>query len=497
MSVNWAALYGNNPIAQILGDISPTQFTQLMTEPLLQQLTSLKAQAQLYTAQQNAWTTLQGDARAVSNDLATLALPSTFQQLTATSSNTNVATASDSSAQAGSYNITVTQLATAEIDQGSSSTTGALAVTNPTTALGLTGSFTVGLGSGASASITVSSSDSLNQIAAAINNAKAGVTATTEQQSNGDWILALQGNSTGQGQTINLTDTAGSSTYGPLYYLGLYNDPAAAKFSGEVVQQAADASLYFGTNSSSPITSTTNTFTNAIPGVTLSVTGLGSTSITVGANVPAMTQSVQTLVNDWNTWVTDSENLAMSTVAGNATSSTSATGGTTSGYQTNPNQVLSSPVPMEIINQMQTLLGGWTGNSGPYQSLADLGITYNANNTGTLTINTSVLQHALTANPAAVGQVFQTLAQKVSSLLNGFYMGANSTTASSIAYDQNQEAMANNQVALAQANLKAAEQQAVLEYGQWVKAISALANESSMINATFGQPNKPSGSGGA
>jgi len=229
MSINWGSIY-NNPVGSILNDISLQQMESLMTGPYQQQVTSLQAASTMYTNQQKAWTTLQSDASATASSLSTLSQASTFQQLAATSSNTNVATASDNSAQAGSYNLTVTQLAQAEIDQGSSAN---MQVSSPSSALGLSGSFTVAVGSGSAKTINVSSTDTLNTIAQNINNSGAGVKATVEQQSSGNWILAIQGNTTGSGQGITFTDTAGSgSTYGPLYSLGLYNDPSNAKFRG-------------------------------------------------------------------------------------------------------------------------------------------------------------------------------------------------------------------------------------------------------------------------
>lgn len=457
-----------------------------MTGPYQQQVTSLQAASTMYTNQQKAWTTLQSDASATASSLSTLSQASTFQQLAATSSNTNVATASDNSAQAGSYNLTVTQLAQAEIDQGSSAN---MQVSSPSSALGLSGSFTVAVGSGSAKTINVSSTDTLNTIAQNINNSGAGVKATVEQQSSGNWILAIQGNTTGSGQGITFTDTAGSgSTYGPLYSLGLYNDPSNAKFSGEVVQKAQDASLYFGSNSSSPITSSTNTFNNAIPGVTLVTSGVGSTTVTVSANVSAMTQAVQTFVNNYNTWVKDTENLAMGTVAGNASSTTSSQGQTTSSYQTNPNQVLTSPLPMQVLNQIQTVLGGWTGNSSNiYQSLADIGITYNSNNTGTLTINKTQLQSALTNHPNSVGTLFTDLQKMASPMFQAFDSGTTSTTGEALSSLQTQLSQTKLSLSMAKSQLTTAEQQAISQYGQWVKAVSSYANTYSTVQAMFNQ----------
>lgn len=495
MSINWGAVYGNNnPIGQLLGVMSPQQYIQLTTAGAQQQVSDLQAQLTQYQNEQSAWTTLQADAKAVASDLNTLSQSSTFQQLTATSSNTNVATATDNSAQAGSYNITISQVAAAEIDQG---TTANLQVTDPTKALNISGSFTIQVGSGTTQTVNVSTTDSLNTIVSNINNANAGVTATSEQLSNGDWVLAIQSNTTGASNTITYTDTAGSGqSSGPLNQLGIYNDSTK---TNNVVQKAADAELYFGNNSSSTISSSTNTFNNAIPGVTLQAKSTGSATITIGPNVSAMTSSVQQFVNDWNTWVKDTEKLAMPTIAGNPSSSTNSSGQTVSSYQSNPNQEIQSPVPLETLNQIQTLLGSWVGSSSStntYQSLADLGITYDSNNTGTLTLNTSTLQSALAQHPNQVGQVFQDIYNKASSLFSGFDTGSTSTTQSAINNDQNQITLLNTQISQAKNNLTMAQNNAISEYGQWVKALSSLASENALIMGMQGNNNGSNGSGG-
>ncbi len=495
MSINWASIY-NSPIGSILADFNPASFTQLMTEGSQAQLSALQSTVKQDGTLISAWTTLQSDAQAVNGDLTTLNNPLTFQQMTATSSNSNIMTASDSTAQAGSYSLYVDQLAQAEIDQGQPPT----AITSDTTALGFSGTFQIYTGATApTTDISVSSSDTLQQIANAITAANTGVTASTEQLANGDWTITIQGNTTGAANNIHYVAVSPSSgTSSPLYQLGLWNTSLATPtyFSGEQLQIAQNAEVNFGStaSTSNEISSSNNTFTNLVPGLTVNVASVGSATITVGPNASGMAQSVQQLVSDWNQWVTDTQNIAD---AGSVTNTGSGTGANYT-YQSNPNQVITSNQPQAVLDQVQSLIGGIIG-SGTYQSLADIGITFNGN--GTLTVAQSTLTNALSQNPAAVGSLFQSLYGQVNPTgttgpLSAFYSGGNSVTGAAIAYETTQQTTTNSQISLLQTQLNAAEQQAVIEYGQWVNQVAQYAQEGSLVSVMFNQNTGNNNNGG-
>src|SRR6202044_3235440 len=93
----------------------------------------------------------------------TLSNPSSFQTVTANSSNTGVATISTTgNALSGNYNLTVTQLAQAQMILSS-------AQSSSSSALGLSGTVVVN-----GHSLTVNSTDSLDSIAGNINGLNAG-----------------------------------------------------------------------------------------------------------------------------------------------------------------------------------------------------------------------------------------------------------------------------------------------------------------------------------
>jgi len=488
MGINLGGLFGNNPIAALLNDMSLQQLESLMTQGIQQQISTLNGQINTYQAQESAWTTLKGDAAAVLADLSTLTNASTYQQLTGNSTNTSVinSVAVDSSAQPGSYIINVNSLAAAELDQGVTSFSSA------TAALGITGSFSIQLGSAptsASTWLSVTSGESLDQIAQAIDQQNWGVTATVVQISAGSFALQIQANQTDQ--QIYYAD-GGTST--PLESLGFLNS-SGTEASGVVLQAASAGQLTFGSSSTSITFSNNTAITNAIPGVTLSAVGTGTTTITVGPNVSAMVQNVQTFVNDWNQWVHDTENLALSTMPGAGLQSGA------NNFQPNPNQVITSPIPVMVMNQVQETLGQWFGGSGqalngaPYQSLADLGIMFSSSDNGTLTLNQSTLESALTNNPSAVQNVFSTISSAVSQMINGFAQGTDSTAGSAVAQLQLEISQAQSNLTTQDNQLAAAQNQAIQEYGQWVNAITSAASENQLLSGLFNQ-NQNNSSGG-
>lgn len=488
MSINWGSVY-NSPVGQILNDLSPQTFASLSTQETKSQQSSLNAQVSSDKTDISAWTTLQSDAQVFAADLTTLANPTTYNALQVTSSSNSVATAVDNNAQPGSYTITANSLAQAEIDTGSAAN---MPVTDPTATLmvggsPLQGSFSIQLANQKSAvSVTMPTGGiSLNGLAALINS-QAGMQATASvvQNSVGDYVLEIQANSTGQ--AISYSQTAGGGqSYGPLYYLGVMGTGAGPSGASQVLQSAQKASVSFGSsyNSADAVTSSTNTFTNLIPGLTISLQSPGTTTLNVSPNVSSMTSSVQQFVSDWNQWVSDTQNLAQ---AGTVTQAGS--GGSASyTYTANSNQVLSNGLPQSVIGQVQSVLAS-TKNStgGTYQSLGDIGLSFQTD--GHLKIDQSTLTQALTQNSTAVQAIFTILNQNLGSAqgpLDGFGLGPTSSAGSAIATLTQQEQQDNNQLATLTQQTSGEENQAILQYGQWVNTVAKSSEQYSLLTALF------------
>src|SRR6516225_292003 len=192
-----------------------------------------------------------------------------------TSSDPTVVTATaDPGATLGTYSITVGQLATV-----SSYYTGEL--TSADTTFG-TGQFNLQMGTGAPVTITVDNTDNtLNGLAAYINNnsQNPGVTANVISDSNGS-RLSLVSNTSGAPGDLQIS---GNST-------GLSFTKAAT-----------------GTNASFtldgvPLSSSTNSVTTALPGVTLNLVGTSSSpvSVSITPDTTQATAAVNNFVSAYN-----------------------------------------------------------------------------------------------------------------------------------------------------------------------------------------------------
>lgn len=325
-------------------------------ELLQEQQANLQTQS---TALQSIETDINSLATAVSGLSDT---NGAINSITATSSDSSVLTASaDPTAVSGSHSIVVNSLATT-----SSYYTDPVA--SETTALG-TGGFQITVGSNPAATVTVDdTNNTLDGLAAAINGQNLGVTASVITDANGA-RLALVSNTSGASGNITVSNNT----------TGLNFNLAAT---------GANASL---TVDGVPISSTSNTVSSVIPGVTLNLTGASpdeTVSLTLSPNTDAATTAVNTFVSSWNTVIGDLNSQFDVTSLG--------TGGG----------------PLEADNTLRNvenqLLSGInyaiSGNNG-IVNLASMGI--NMNNDGTLTVDSGQLSNTLSNNFSSVQNLLQ------------------------------------------------------------------------------------------
>jgi flagellar hook-associated protein 2 len=350
------------------------------------QLTVWQGQQSTFATQDGL---LEGEANNLTNlqtAIAALADPTgalTAQAVTSSDSGVVTATAQNT-AIAGTHQIVVTSLAT----------TGSL-YTNPiaagpnTSFLSsgqTTGDIQLQVGGGSNPAfdipITQGSNDTLTTLAAYINTQSTAnnwaVTASVVSDSSGS-RLSLQ--SQNSGSTGALSITANSNT----------------TLTFDTPQGGANANL---TIDGVPFTSSTNTVTGAIQGVTLSLSGLSAGSppsevvqLTVAPDQNQITNAVNNFVSAYNTVV--------STI--NSQYVVDPTGAT-------PAPPLESDISLRslqssILTDSSYALGG---NSG-LVNLAALGI--NQNDDGTLTVGSNAsgqtFAQVLAANPSAVQSFFQ------------------------------------------------------------------------------------------
>ncbi len=245
---------------------------------------------------------------------------------------------------------------------------------------------------------TTTVQDLLNQIDTTFGNVTASVTSSGQIQ--------VVDNATGTSQlSMSLTPSIqdGNST------LGFGSFGTVGTVRQYVLQQGTNASLSVdGMN----VTSSSNTVTTAISGVTLNLLGASPSttlSVNVGYDTSAIESQVNSMISAFNGVVSDvnSQNAY--------DSSTNTTGG----------PLFGDPVLEGLKAQLESTALSQVG-SGSYTSLASIGITVGSN--GLLSMNTSTFESALANDFQAVSNIFQDSGTTSNSTFQ--YMGNGSSTLS-------------------------------------------------------------------
>ena len=194
----------------------------------------------------------------------------------------------DDDADLGIYSVEVVQLAASHKVAGAEQD-------DKTTALGLSGTFSLSEDDGSATAITVTEDMSLEDIADAINDVSGdtGVTATLVKTSDSGYTLVLASADTGQ--TITATDDSGTV----LADLGVLDGDGA--FADEL-QAAQDAII---TIDGITITSSSNDIEDVLPGVSISLydDSAGSTiTLEVGQDLDGVADAVTALVDAYNAY---------------------------------------------------------------------------------------------------------------------------------------------------------------------------------------------------
>ncbi len=281
----------------------------------------------------------------------------------ATSSQPSILTATAKpGAATGNHLIAVNSLATT-----ASSYTDALTDENTTFA---TGVITLKVGT-TSTDITVdATNNTLRGIANAINDQNLGVTASIINDASGA-RLALVSKTTGEAGDLTVT----GNTSGINFHKSVAGQNASLTIDGV------------------PISSTTNTVTGAISGVTLNLAGSApntAVQLSVGPDTTGATQAVNNFVSAYNTV------MRAITAQFTVNSSTGAAGSLGS----------NSSLRALQANLLSDVTYAMTGNNG-YASLASLGI--NMANDGTLSVDQTTFSGVLSSHYSDFQSFFQSL----------------------------------------------------------------------------------------
>ena len=456
-----------------------------------QPLTQLQSQQSGVQGKLSAYGQVQSALSTLDTAVSALKLPSAFTAAQATVTGTGVGATVSGSPASGSYAVTVSNIAQAQAAASTPFSSASTVVGTGTLTIQLgkynsTGnSFTAQSGS-SPVNITINSSnDTLGGIAAAINGASAGVTASVVTDNSGS-RLVLSSTNTGSANGFKMTvaDSDGNNTDASGLSQIAFDPTATAGAGKNLTQTQAAADASYSINGLS-LTSSTNSITSAITGLTLNLTQAppaGSTlqsQITVGSDTAAVTSSVNNFVQAYNSLV----NLESSLTGYNASTKTAST--------------LTGEAPMfELSSQLRSIIGSkMTGASGGLSWLADAGVDFQSN--GTLSLNSSKFASALSANPNAVAQLFSNvtgtgskqgfaiqLASSVESMLapNGLVAGTQTSLQSTIS-------TMGNQITRMQTQLSQTQQQLIAQYSKLNAAmVTAQQNQVALANALAGLP---------
>ncbi|MEG0786607.1 MAG: flagellar filament capping protein FliD [Comamonas sp.] len=231
------------------------------------------------------------------DSLFDLTLDRTWKSAKASTSGSSVTSTINGAAAAGSYNMKVTQLAQSQ--------TVASSKVGADTKLGagkLT--FSVGhLSPKAQAPIVLDGTESLEEVAKKINDGKVGVTASVIKDADGKQQLVLTAKDTGmEGKfSLEITDTvAGSELAGWQSSYSYDADAIPGEISGagfSLAQVAQNAKM---TLNGVKLESSTNTFSTALTGVSLTATAVGDSLLNVTQDTATIKDKLQKFVDAYN-----------------------------------------------------------------------------------------------------------------------------------------------------------------------------------------------------
>lgn len=350
-----------------------TQMVALEKRPL----EPLKAKADTITSKISTYAEIKSLTDTLNAAASKLARDSAWNGVNISSSSSAVAGAMTGIAQPGSYSVDVVQLAqsqTAVIGNN-----GADKGFAKDAKLGA-GMFTLTVGD-KSFDIELTGSDTLTTLATAINNKNSGVQATVITNADGTERLMMRSKNTGTDAKFSIATTATD----PASTLASIGDPDQSYYS--VSQNAQNAKIKLN---NVEVESTSNTFADALPGMSLTVSSVSTspTLITVSADTKAMKESVLAFVNAYNAL---NDKMSSSTRYEAETS----TAGLLQGDSTS----------VSIQNALRMLTMGVVKSDGAFTRLSDIGIQMAQG--GKLVVDDTKLTSAL-GNIASLKGLFAT-----------------------------------------------------------------------------------------
>ncbi len=422
----------------------------------------------LLTSIQTLNTSYAALATQATNDAAANA----WNVYTTTSTDPSVTATTTTDAAAGNISFAVNSVAAAQVD-----------VTAPLEDSTTTPTFTIVGSTGTQVEIDPASG-SVNDIVSAINQSSAGVSAIAvasgKDATTGATLYRLQLTSTNTGASGAFSIYQGSPsdvTAGTAS--NLLDAPGAAS-----IQPASDASvtLWSGTAAAQTVTSSTNTFSNLLPGVSVTVSKPVSTPVTL-----TITADTTTITNAASSLVTAVQTILSSIATSSAiTSSTDASGNITTSGGPFTGDTLIRNASYALFNALAQPANGVSPDT----------IGIEINNDGTITFDAAKFQAALAADPTGTHTLLQSLSSAVAAQATAQsdpLEGALTTRAASLT---SAIGGLNSQVAAWTTELAARQTALESAYASMESQLSALKTQQNWLSQQFPTTVNSNGSGG-
>jgi len=349
-----------------------------------QPLQALQDQQQQTENRDSAYVSLGGIVSALETPVTSLTGTSAFTNVSADSSDTSIAMVSlGDGGIPGQYAVSIDHLAKNQVTQS----TNGYAATTATAADGGSISFTIN--GTTTTAINITSATTLSDLRQQINDQNSGVVASiVNDGTNYKLVVSSRDTGTTNGFTINnsLTNSGGTAVA----------FAAGQSATTGNAQNAQNASL---TVNGITIDSASNTVTDAVPGVTLSLVKAGDLSVTVGKDFSNIKDNLKAIVSQYNKLRQFYAQQTKGTLG-------------------------SDSVLREVVNDIKTVLLTSNSNGGRYHYMSEVGLEFTS--TGDLSLDETKLTTALNSYPddlqkllqgtTGVNGVFSTMSSTLSKL---------------------------------------------------------------------------------
>jgi flagellar hook-associated protein 2 len=359
-------------------------------------MTRLEQDQSYYTNQKSAFSELSTKLKSLSSLVEGYQDTSSFSPHTATSSDEDtIEVTASSSAIAGFHSVKVSQLATySQVVFGDGGTDGSSPGTGVASGATLTADSTMGFTyNDTDYSVNVSSGDSLEDIASAINSVdygdEEGITASVLYDGSTYRLVMTANDSGAYSQTSGTTDAnSGERVRSDNITLStdLTFDDGTTIGTGDFFHTEVGSDAVMTVDGLSNIYSSSNTVSDIIPGVTMTLknttSGSETVSMTIADDSTTLKETVNTFISSYNEVVS----YVNSKKSGEFSAETSV---------------------RSIISMMRRELNTETNVTGSYASLAAIGVETDQY-TGKLSLDEDVFNDAIAEDFDAVSEIFAT-----------------------------------------------------------------------------------------